>query len=285
MCTGTASETNLRNFAGVNVFIRCWCGVWAITANARYITLTPNRKLPELCLRLSFDDARCSASLFDHSTVEFPQFSSSSTTLKSPVSRYINLMEQSSDEEYEAFKEKVKRTIYLDNLSNQVTKAVLETALDQFGTVTNVQFIPTYFNSCTIYAALVEMESIKQAEEIVNEMSDSPFMISGMPRPVRAQKAKIEMFDDRPKKRRKQIVCYWMDPSHPNFEVAKKMKNLTKKHAVEASFLMEKQMEDEEKLHKQQEVNLKANYKKYELIDAAQADGTFNRLASRYAAK
>lgn len=194
-------------------------------------------------------------------------------------------MEPSSEAEYKAFKEKVNRTIYLDNLSNQVTKAVLETALDQFGTVKNVQFIPTYFNSCTIYAALVEMETVKQAEEIVNEMCDSPFMISGMPRPVRAKKAKIEMFEDRPKKCHKKIVCQWMDPSHPNFEVAKKLKDLTKKHAVEASFLMEKQLEEEEKLHNQQEVSLKANFKKYELIDNAQADGTFKRLEARYGAK
>ncbi|KAL7612293.1 hypothetical protein Lser_V15G07480 [Lactuca serriola] len=194
----------------------------------------------------------------------------------------INLMEPSSEEEYETFIEKVERTIYLDNISNQVTEAVLKTALDQFATVKNVQFIPTYFNSCTIYAALVEMETAKQAQEIVKEISDSPFMISGMPRPVRAQKAKIEMFDDRPKMRREKIVCYWMDPSHPNFDVAKKLKNLTKKHAVEASFLMEKQMEEEEKLHNQQEVSLKANFKKYELIDSAQGDGTFRRLGARY---
>ncbi|KAI3808558.1 hypothetical protein L1987_24511 [Smallanthus sonchifolius] len=183
-----------------------------------------------------------------------------------------------------AFEEKVKKTIYIDNLSPQVTKAVLENALNQFGNVTEVQFIPTYFASCSVYAALVEMESIKQAEEIIREMGDSPLMISGMPRPVRAQKAQIEMFDDRPKKRRK-IVCYWMDPDHQNFDVAKKIKDLTKKHAAEAAYMMELQLAEDEKLHNQQSETLKANYKKYELIDGAQTDGTLKRLAARYGTK
>ncbi|KVH87881.1 uncharacterized protein LOC112502887 isoform X2 [Cynara cardunculus var. scolymus] len=193
-------------------------------------------------------------------------------------------MEPSAEAEYAAFQEKVKRTIYLDNLSHQVTKAVLENALNQFGNVMNVQFIPAYFMS-SICAALVEMESIKQAEEIIRDVGESPFMISGMPRPVRAQKAQMEMFDDRPKKSHKRIVCHWMDPSHPNFEVAKKFKNLTKKHAAEASFLMEQQLAEEEKLHNQQAETLKANYKKYELIDGAQNDGTVKRLAACYNTK
>lgn len=194
-------------------------------------------------------------------------------------------MEPSTEEEYAAFEEKVKRTIYLDNLSNQVTEAVLTNALDQFGTVTKVQFIPTYFNSCGGNAALVEMEKKKEAEEIILEMDESPLMISGMPRPVRAQKAQIGMFDDRPKKRHRNIVCFWMDPSNPKFEVAKKIKNLTKKHAAEAAYLMERQLADEEKLHNQQSENLKSNYKKYELIDGAQVDGTIRRLAARYGTK
>lgn len=145
----------------------------------------------------------------------------------------------SADEEYDAFKEKVCRTIYLDNLSHQVTKPVLETAFNQFGTVKDVHFIPAYFTSCNVNAALVEMENKKQAADIIQEMADSPFMISGMPRPMRAKEAKIEMFDDRPKKPRQKIVCCWMDPADQNFETAKKIKDLTKKHAAEASFLME----------------------------------------------
>ncbi|GJY01901.1 laccase/diphenol oxidase family protein, partial [Tanacetum coccineum] len=70
----------------------------------------------------------------------------------------------------------------------------------------------------------VEMQSVKQADEIVREMGDSLFMISGRPRLVRAQKAQIELFDDRPQKRQRKIVWRWVDPSHPNFEVAKNIK-------------------------------------------------------------
>lgn len=194
-------------------------------------------------------------------------------------------MEQSAAEEYDAFEKKVKRTIYLDNLSPHVTKPVLETALNQFGTVTNVEFIPTFFTSSNVFAALVEMESIKQAEEIIREMGDSPLMISGMPRPVRARRAQMEMFDDRPKKRPRKIICQWIDPNDEKFEVAKKFKNLTKKHAAEAAYLMELQLAEEEKLHNLQNETLKANYKKYELIDGAQADGTVKRLAARYDTK
>ncbi|KAI3794101.1 hypothetical protein L1987_36728 [Smallanthus sonchifolius] len=195
------------------------------------------------------------------------------------------VMDPSAEEEYTAAEEKVKKTIYIDNLSPQVTKVVLENALNQFGNVTNVQFIPNYFTSCSVNAALVEMESTKQAEEIIREMSDSPLMISGMPRPVRAQKARFEMFDDHPKKRQREIICYRIFPSHPNFEVIKKIKNLTKKHAAEAAYLMELQLADDEKLHHQQSDTLKANYKKYELIDGAQADGTVRRLVARYGTK
>ncbi|MFS8025845.1 putative nucleotide-binding alpha-beta plait domain superfamily, RNA-binding domain superfamily [Helianthus anomalus] len=55
---------------------------------------------------------------------------------------YNYLMEPSI--EYVAFEEKVKKTIYIDNLSPQVTKAVLESAINQFGNVKDVQFVPTY---------------------------------------------------------------------------------------------------------------------------------------------
>ncbi|KAJ0514196.1 hypothetical protein HanHA300_Chr10g0366651 [Helianthus annuus] len=154
--------------------------------------------------------------------------------------------------------------------------------MNQFGNVKDVQFVPTYFGSCGVCAALVEMESAKQGEEIICEMGDSPLMISGMPRPVRARKAQGEMFEDRPKKHQRTIVCRWMDPSHQHFELAKKIKDLTKKHVAEAQYIMELQLEEEEKLHKQQSETLKTNYKKYELIDGVQADGNVKRLKAEY---
>ncbi|XP_059658144.1 uncharacterized protein LOC132304467 isoform X2 [Cornus florida] len=192
-------------------------------------------------------------------------------------------MESSAEKDYAAFEVKLKRTVYIDNLSFQVTEAVLKTALNQFGNVTNVQFIPNYMEAQNIpRCALVEMENAKQAREIILEMANFPFMMSGMPRPVRARAAEVQMFEDRPKKRGRNIHCRWLDPKDPDFEVAKKLKYMTRKHAAEASFLLKQQLAEEEKLAKQQGETLKANYKKFDLIDNVLVDGTANRLARRY---
>ncbi|CAL5439946.1 unnamed protein product [Camellia sinensis] len=45
----------------------------------------------------------------------------------------------SAEAEYAAFEEKVRRTVSIDNLSPQVTEAVLKTALNQSGNVDKVQ--------------------------------------------------------------------------------------------------------------------------------------------------
>ncbi|OVA18705.1 RNA recognition motif domain [Macleaya cordata] len=188
-----------------------------------------------------------------------------------------------ADKEYAAFEEKVKRTVYIDNLSPQVTEAVLKTALGQFGSVTNVQFIPNYIEQNNIpQCALVEMENAKQAKSIVSEMGNYPFMMSGMPRPVRARAAEIGMFGDRPIKPGRKITCRWVDIKDPDFEVAQKLKQLTRKHALEASYLVKLQLDEEEKLAQQQSEILKANYKKYEMLENLLSDGTVNRLAYRY---
>ncbi|KAL6970625.1 hypothetical protein U1Q18_030319 [Sarracenia purpurea var. burkii] len=189
----------------------------------------------------------------------------------------------SSEAEYAAFEEKVRRTVYVDNLSPQVTESVLRTAFNQFGYVDNVQFIPNYTELKSIpRCALVEMQNSKQAEQIVVEIGNLPFMMSGMPRPIRARAADMEMFDERPKKPGRKIYCRWLDPEDSNFQVAKKLKHLTRKHAAEASFLLNHQQEEEEKLASQQDETLKANYKKFDLIEGVLNDGTADRLARRY---
>lgn len=188
-----------------------------------------------------------------------------------------------SAEEYAAFEERVRRTVYMDNLSPQVTENILKAALDQFGNVVNVQFIPNYINPQSLpRAALVEMETLKQASAIIAEMADSPFMVLGMPRPVRARAAEVEMFDSRPKKPGRRITYKWLDPKDPDFEVARKIKVLTRKHAAETEFLLNHQLKEEENLANQQLETLKANYRKYELIDGVLADNTAKRLANQY---
>lgn len=149
-------------------------------------------------------------------------------------------MSSTEEAEYAAFEDKVKRTVYVDNLSPQVTESVLTTALNQFGNVQNVQFIPNYTEPKNMpRCALVEMENVKQAKQIISEMSNFPFMMSGMPRPVRARDAEIGMFDNRPRNPGRRIICRWLDPQDPDFRVAKKLTNLVKKHNEEAAFLLE----------------------------------------------
>lgn len=192
-------------------------------------------------------------------------------------------MGTSSEEEFAAFLEKVKRTIYVDNLAPQVTETVIKTALNQFGDVKSVQFIPIYLEPKPApQAALVEMGNPKQAREIITEMGNYPFMILGMPRPVRACAARMEMFDDRPRKPGRKILCRWLDPKEPNFEVAKKVKNIVRKHAAEASIVLEQQRGEEEQLANQQGEMLKAQHKKYELLNAVFEDGTVRDLGRRY---
>ncbi|KAK6123464.1 hypothetical protein DH2020_042785 [Rehmannia glutinosa] len=159
----------------------------------------------------------------------------------------------------------------------------MKAAYNQFGNVMSIQFIPNYFEPKNMpQAALVEMENPKQAQEIIAEMDNYPFMISGMPRPARARAAKLEMFDDRPRKPGRRIVCRWVDPKEPDFEVAKKMKHLVRKHEAEASLVLEQQRAEEEKLANQQSETLKANYKKYEMLNNVFEDGTAKRLGDEY---
>lgn len=142
-------------------------------------------------------------------------------------------------EEYAAFEEKVKRTVYVDNLSPQVTEAVMRTALDQFGTVKSVHFTPNYIVPGNVpQCALVEMENSKQANAVISVVTQFPFMISGMPRPVRARPAEAEMFDDRPTKPGSKIHCRWLEPGDPDFETAKRLKHLARVHSKEAEFLL-----------------------------------------------
>ncbi|CAL5391966.1 unnamed protein product [Camellia sinensis] len=203
-----------------------------------------------------------------------------------PFQAYSYFVMDSEEAEYAAFEEKVRRNVYIDNLSPQVTEAVLRTALNQFGNVEKVQFIPNYTEPRNIpRCALVEMENSKQAKQIVSEMVNFPFMMSGMPRPVRARAAEMEMFDDHPRKPGRKIKFHWLDPQDPDFTVAKELKLLTRKHAAESSFALKVQLAQEEKLANKQAETLKANYEKYELIEGVLNDGSANRLARHYSMK
>ncbi|PIA40830.1 hypothetical protein AQUCO_02400117v1 [Aquilegia coerulea] len=186
----------------------------------------------------------------------------------------------SPDEKYVEFQDKVKRTVYVYNLSPKVTKSVIKMALGQFGDVINIQIIPNYTELKNIsQCALVEMGTPKQAKCIIAEMTNYPFMMTGMPRPVRASVAQEDMFVDRPVKPGREIKYRWVDPNDPDFEKATKLKELALKHYAEVSFLQKAQFEEEQKLARKQGDALDANYGKYEQIDNVFGDGTLNRVA------
>lgn len=145
---------------------------------------------------------------------------------------------ETSAEEYAAFEGKVKRTVYLDNLSPQVTDSVIRTALDQFAIVKSVKFISNFLGPSSLpQCALVELDSAKKVKEVISMIGQYPFMMSGMPRPVRAHPAVMEMFDDRPVKPERKVKCGWLQPSNPDFEVAKELKRVIRKHATEVAFV------------------------------------------------
>ncbi|XP_054789930.1 uncharacterized protein LOC129314395 [Prosopis cineraria] len=192
-------------------------------------------------------------------------------------------MGSSAEEEYAAFLEKVERTVYFDNLSPQVTESVLIAGIDQFATVESVKLIRNYNEPRNMpICALVELDSATKAKEVISVLSQNPFMMCGMPRPVRVRQAEVEMFDDRPKKPGRKIDCQWLEPDDPDFKVVQELKRLTHKHTAEAARLMELQLQEEEKLQNQQTATLKGHYDKLKKIESIMADGNARRLARKY---
>ena len=104
-------------------------------------------------------------------------------------------------EEYATFENKVKHSVYIDNLSQLAKESVTKATFDQFGNVILVKLILTYLELKGMgRAALVVMKNAYEARTIISEIGNSPFVISGMPRPVRARAAVVEMFDNLPRK-------------------------------------------------------------------------------------
>ncbi|XP_051114301.1 uncharacterized protein LOC127239950 isoform X2 [Andrographis paniculata] len=188
---------------------------------------------------------------------------------------------ESDEEEYAEFIKKVRRTVYIDNISPKVTESVMKAAFNQFGNVIEVQFIPPFMQpSGAPQAVLLEMENRKQAVQIVEGLQSCPFMIAGMPRPVRAKAAEVTMFDDRPRKPGMTIKCRWLHRKDPNFETSQKIKALVIKHSKEASFVLE--VVEEERLDKLQAETLGIQCKKLDLIERICTDGSVSHLSRQY---
>ncbi|KAL0865429.1 hypothetical protein Bca101_044547 [Brassica carinata] len=191
--------------------------------------------------------------------------------------------EEEEEEKYSSFLEKVRRTVYVDELTPHASKSVVESAFSQFGTVKDVIFLPNYLGPKELPAGvLVEMESEQKAKAVIETVSQFPFMVAGMPRPVRATAARPAMFSDRPKKPGRRIQFRWVDPGDPEFEKAQRVKRTVRKHTAEAAFMIKKQLEDAEELAKQQSETVTTHHKKFEIIDKLTHDGVAQDLAGYY---
>ncbi|KAF7124348.1 hypothetical protein RHSIM_Rhsim12G0009000 [Rhododendron simsii] len=83
-----------------------------------------------------------------------------------------------SETDYAAFEERVRRTVYVDNLSPQVNESILKSAFDQFGNVCKVEFIPNYAEESNMPRyALVEMDSpenqLEEEENIAKQQAET----------------------------------------------------------------------------------------------------------------
>ncbi|XP_028552549.1 uncharacterized protein LOC110100112 isoform X1 [Dendrobium catenatum] len=226
---------------------------------------------------------RCRAAMCERERDERIRKSFGFVSIFVGVNKRMSSSIEQARKEFAEFEEKVKRSVLLSNLSPEVTAAVLKMALEQFGNVVNIEFVPNLTIPYDMpQCALVEMEDPVKARKVIKTMKDFPFMISGMPRPVSAHPAKAEMFSDRPPLPGRKINFRWVDKSSPDFEVAERLKRLCSRHGKESLALAQLQLEEEEKLAKQQEDMVMANYKKHEMIELLLLDGIAAKLAHRY---
>nr|XP_025878569.1 uncharacterized protein LOC4330267 isoform X2 [Oryza sativa Japonica Group] len=199
---------------------------------------------------------------------------------------------------YADFEERVKRTIYIDHLSPQVTSSVIEAAISQCARVVNVDFIVNYTIPYDIpSAALVELDDEIQAKAAIDLMNNFPFIIGGKPRPVRAIYAKHEMFLDRPPRPGIKKEFQWVKQEDGiEYEGMNKLRLLARRQETENMALIkiacekifsfgcslpQNLLEEDKDLAKQQQELLDGIYKKYCILDSDVMNDIKN-LSRRY---
>ncbi|XP_040381814.1 uncharacterized protein LOC102720619 [Oryza brachyantha] len=206
-----------------------------------------------------------------------------STSFFQSAEQGINAANFEAIKQYQEFEDKVKRTVYLDYFSHQATETVIKTALSQFGTVREINFLVNYTIPFSIpQSALVIMETEKDAVAVVNMLNEFPFMMSGMPRPVRAVRATSEMFNDRPRKPGTKLEFRWVGSTDADYHIVKKLKLMSRRHELENLALVKHELEEEHFLAKHQEEILNCNQRKLETVDSIMLSGKFNRLSHIY---
>ncbi|KAI5081459.1 hypothetical protein GOP47_0004642 [Adiantum capillus-veneris] len=190
--------------------------------------------------------------------------------------------------EYQKFEEKVKRCLMLEDVTPQATIPMVQTALGQFGTVVSIDIINDPLDpKHAAKRVIVEMKTPREASHAVKEIREHPFMIKGVPRPVRALHAVATMFPDRPQKPSSgtKRTCEWVKPGDPEWEKYNEFKQLAKKHAQELTYLMEVIRKEEEKLAQEQEEKVRENVKKLDEIHLCVKDRVVHRLSRYYGMK
>lgn len=191
---------------------------------------------------------------------------------------------EQASKDYAGFEKKVKRTIYIDHLSPQVKESAIKAALAQCANVVHVEFIVNYTipYKDIASAALVELDDDVQAKAAVELMNDFPFIIGGMPRPVKAIHAKAEMFRDRPPCPGLRKDFCWVKQGDKDYEAMQKLKNLAKRQESENMALIQKILKDEKELATRQQEVLDGNCKKYDMLEALVQKGDITNLAQQY---
>ncbi|KAL5197806.1 hypothetical protein ABZP36_001318 [Zizania latifolia] len=206
-----------------------------------------------------------------------------STSFGQTTEQSVDVANLEAIKQYQEFEEKVKRTVYLDYFSHQATETVIKTALNQFGTVREIIFLVNYTIPFNIpQSALVVMETEKDAATVVITLNEFPFMMSGMPRPVRAKHATAEMFNDRPRRPGSKSEFRWVGPTDADYHIVKKLKLMSKRHELENLALIKHELEEEHFLAKHQEENLNCNHRKLDAMESVMLSGSFNHLSHFY---
>lgn len=189
--------------------------------------------------------------------------------------------------DFDKFDERVRRSVVLEEVTPHVNIPMIQTALGQFGTVVSVDILANPLESkLAAKRAIVEMESQKDAAYALKEIQEHPFMIKGVPRPVRATAAVHTLFPERPRKGSlSKLAWEWVEPGHPDFAAANELKRMAKRHAAESAYLMQQLRKDEEKLAQEQEEKVKENIKKLDEIINCAKDNTIQRLSRYYGLK
>ncbi|KAF7092254.1 hypothetical protein CFC21_094760, partial [Triticum aestivum] len=194
--------------------------------------------------------------------------------------------DEQAEKEYADFEARVRRTIYIDHLSPLITAQVIKASLAQCANVVSTEFIQNYTIQYEIpAAALVEVDNVSQAQAAVDLMNNFPFMLGGMPRPVRAVFAKPDMFPDRPRKPGLKIEFSWVKQGDPGYDGMNKLKGLARRQEAENMALIKNQLEEEKELAAQQQETLEASNSKYDMLEKLMTDGDITKLAQHYKVK